>query len=60
MLLYENKEQILLFFLRMIGSPFKKFVSTGKINEELGVVKSREKFLEAIIEIIENSENSGL
>jgi hypothetical protein len=57
MLLYENKEQKLIFFLRMVGSPFKKFVSTGKINEELGVVNSRENLLDSIVEIVKNDEN---
>jgi len=57
MLLYENKKQKLLNILKFTGSPFKKFVSTGEIEEELGIVQSREEFLESIVNQIEKNEN---
>ncbi|MFX1313628.1 MAG: hypothetical protein ACFFHD_13620 [Promethearchaeota archaeon] len=57
MLLYENKKQKLLNILKFTGSPFKKFVSTSEIEEELGIVQSREKFLESIVNEIEKNEN---
>ncbi|MFX1316780.1 MAG: hypothetical protein ACFE9T_13025 [Promethearchaeota archaeon] len=57
MLLFENTKQKLLYYLKILGSPFKKFVSTGELIEELGLVQSRQKLLDSIIEIIENNEN---
>ena len=57
MLLYENKKQKLLNILKFTGSPFKKFVSTSEIEEDLGLVQSREEFLHSIINIIEKNEN---
>lgn len=57
MLLYENKEQKLLNLLRFTGSPFKKFVSTGEIEEDIGLVHSRQDFIQSIINIIEKEEN---
>ena len=57
MLLFENTKQKLLYFLKILGSPFKKFVSTGEFKEELGLVQSRQELLESIINIIENNEN---
>ena len=57
MLLFENRQQKLLNILKFTGSPFKKFVSTGEINEDLGLVPSRQQFLESVIEIIEGNEN---
>ena len=44
-LLYENKKARFLQFLKMGINPFKKFVSTGEIKEEVGLVPSRQKFL---------------
>ncbi|MFX0042295.1 MAG: hypothetical protein ACFE8L_05230 [Candidatus Hodarchaeota archaeon] len=46
-----------MYFLKIFGSPFKKFVSTGELKEELSLVPSRQEFLESIIDIIENNEN---
>ena len=57
MLLFENKKQKLLNILKFTGSPFKKFVSTGEINEDHGLVPSRQQFLESVIEIIEGNGN---
>jgi hypothetical protein len=57
MLLFENKEQKLINILKFIGSPFKKFVSTGEIEEDIGLVESRQDFLHDIADIIEQNEN---
>ncbi|MFX0029478.1 MAG: hypothetical protein ACFE8B_09730 [Candidatus Hermodarchaeota archaeon] len=57
MLLFENYEQKLINILKFIGSPFKKFVSTGEIEEDMGLVQSRKDLLLDIINIIENNEN---
>jgi len=57
MLLFENKEQKLINILKFIGSPFKKFVSTGEIKEDIGLVESRQNFLQNIATIIERNEN---
>ena len=57
MLLFENKEQKLINILKFIGSPFKKFVSTGEIEEDIGLVESRQNFLHNIATIIERNEN---
>jgi hypothetical protein len=57
MLLFENKEQKLLNLLKFTGSPFKKFVSTGEIEEDIGLVHSRQDFIQSIINIIEKEEN---
>ncbi|MFX1417429.1 MAG: hypothetical protein ACFE9N_00770 [Promethearchaeota archaeon] len=57
MLLFENKKQKLLNLLKFTGSPFKKFVSTGEIEEDIGFVKSRQDLLNSIIDIIEKDEN---
>jgi len=57
MLLFENKEQKLINILKFVGSPFKKFVSTGEIKEDIGLVPSRQEFLQNIVNIIESNEN---
>lgn len=57
MLLFENKEQKLINLLKFTGSPFKKFVSTGEIDEDIGLVKSRQDIMHSIINIIEKNEN---
>jgi hypothetical protein len=57
MLLFDNKKQKFLNVLKLTGSPFRKFVSTGEINEELGVVQSRKDILGSIINRIENNES---
>ncbi|MFX0149061.1 MAG: hypothetical protein ACFE8E_15110 [Candidatus Hodarchaeota archaeon] len=57
MLLFENKKGMMLHFLKMGINPFEKFVSTGEIKEDLGLVNSRESLLESIINIIESKKN---
>ncbi|MHA1986404.1 MAG: hypothetical protein ACW98D_07190 [Promethearchaeota archaeon] len=57
MLLFENKEQKLINTLKFIGSPFKKFVSTGEIQEDIGLVPSRQSFLQDIVNITKSKEN---
>lgn len=57
MLLLENKEQKLINTLKFIGSPFKKFVSTGEIREDIGLVQSRKDFLRNIVTIVKGNEN---
>jgi len=57
MLLFENKQQKLLNLLKFTGSPFKKFVSTGEIEEDIGLAHSRQDLLNSIIDIIEKNEN---
>lgn len=57
MLIFENKEQKLINTLKFIGSPFKKFVSTGEIKEDIGLVPSRKDFLGRIVKIIDRNEN---
>ncbi len=57
MLLFENKEQKLLNLLKFTGSPFKKFVSTGEIKEDIGLVQSRQDLLDSIINVLEKDEN---
>jgi hypothetical protein len=57
MLLFENKEQKLINLLKFTGSPFKKFVSTGEIEEDIGLVKSRQDLLYSVINVIEKNKN---
>lgn len=57
MLLFENIEQKLINTLKFVGSPFKKFVSTGEIKEDVGLVQSRQDFLQNIANIIKQNEN---
>ncbi|MFX1550099.1 MAG: hypothetical protein ACFFB9_07060 [Promethearchaeota archaeon] len=57
MLLFENKKQKLLNLLKFTGSPFKKFVSTGEIEEDIGLIYSRQDLLNSIINIIEKDGN---
>lgn len=57
MLIFKNKNHKLLNLLKFTGSPFNKFVSTGKIEEDIGLVQSRQDLLYKIIDIIENDEN---
>ncbi|MFX1396578.1 MAG: hypothetical protein ACFFAS_05980 [Promethearchaeota archaeon] len=54
MLLYENKKGKLISLLKVGLNPFKKFVSTGEIKEELGLVKSRKHLIESIAKLGEN------
>ena len=53
----ENQKEVLLNFLKTGINPFEKFVSTGEIKEDLGLVESRIDLLESIVKIVENNEN---
>ncbi len=57
MLIHENFKAKLLNILKFGINPFKKFVSTGNIKEELGLIKSRKPLLKNIIDTIENNKN---
>ena len=57
MLIYENFKAKLLNILKFGINPFKKFVSTGELKEDLGLMKSRKDLLSTIMEIIEDNEN---
>ncbi|TFG02887.1 MAG: hypothetical protein EU542_03865 [Promethearchaeota archaeon] len=57
MLIYENFKAKLLNILKFGINPFKKFVSTGEIREDLGLTTSRKPLLDKIMEIVENNEN---
>jgi len=57
MLIFENKEQKLLNLLKFTGSPFKKFVSTGEIKEDIGLVQSRQDLLHSIINVLDKNDN---
>ncbi|TFG16565.1 MAG: hypothetical protein EU531_06135, partial [Promethearchaeota archaeon] len=57
MLIYENFKAKLLNILKFGINPFKKFVSTGEIREDLGLVSSRTPLLETIMEFIKNNKN---
>jgi hypothetical protein len=57
MLIFENKEQKLINLLKFTGSPFKKFVSTGEIEENVDLVPSRQGLLNKIVNTIEKDEN---
>ncbi|MFW9950781.1 MAG: hypothetical protein ACFFKA_11740, partial [Candidatus Thorarchaeota archaeon] len=57
MILSESKRVKLLNFLRLGVNPFKNFVSTGELKEELRLVKSRVKLFEKIKEKLENEKN---
>lgn len=57
MLLFENKYQKLLNLLKFTGSPFKKFVSTGEIKEDIGLVQSRQDLLYSIINVLDKNDN---
>ncbi len=57
MILYENKRKKLIRVLKWGNNPFKKFVSTGEIREELGLAKSREILIKAIEQIVKEDKN---
>ena len=48
MLLYENKKIKLLNYIKTGLNPFKNFVSTGEIEERLGVVQSRKDIIASV------------
>ena len=57
MILYENRKEILLNVIRWGNNPFKKFVSTGEIKEDLDLVTSRVGLIQKIKNLIENENN---
>ena len=57
MILYENKRKKLINVLKWGNNPFKKFVCTGEIREELELVKSRENLIKTIEQIVEEDKN---
>ena len=52
MILYENNSARLLNIIKWGNNPFKKFVSTSEIKEELDFVKSREELINRIKTIL--------
>ena len=57
MILYESSEARLLNIIRWGNNPFKKFVCTSEIKEELDLVKSRDDLIKNIISIVEQNNN---
>ncbi len=57
MLLYENRRELLLNVIKWGNNPFKKFVSTGEIKENLDLVNSRIDLIQKIKDLIENETN---
>ncbi len=57
MILHENNEARLLNIIRWGNNPFKKFVSTSEIKEELDLVKSRDNLIRNIKSIIKQNNN---
>jgi len=56
-LLYENKKAKFLNILKIGMNPFKKFVATGEIKEEIGLSNSRKDFIDTLREIIRKNKN---
>jgi len=57
MILYESSEARLLNIIRWGNNPFKKFVCTSEIKEELDLVKSRDDLIKNIISIVKQNNN---
>jgi hypothetical protein len=57
MILHENNEARLLNIIKWGNNPFKKFVSTSEIKEELDLEASREKLIEDIKSILKDKKN---
>ncbi|NVM19413.1 MAG: hypothetical protein HWN80_17060 [Candidatus Lokiarchaeota archaeon] len=57
MILHENNEERLLNIIRWGNNPFKKFVSTSEIKEELDLVKSRDNLIKNIKSIVKQNSN---
>lgn len=57
MLLNENKKAKLINILKLGISPFKNFVSTGEIQEYLGLIGSRREVFESIQTILETNKD---
>lgn len=60
MLLFENKKAKLLNVLKIGINPFKRFVSTGEMKEELSLVSSRNELLKDMITSIKENKNCVL
>ncbi len=57
MILFENSEARLLNIIRWGNNPFKKFVCTSEIKEELNLVKSRDNLIKNIKSIVKQNKN---
>jgi hypothetical protein len=57
MILHENNEARLLNIIRWGNNPFKKFVSTSEIKEELDFVKSRDNLINTIKTVVKENNN---
>ena len=57
MILHENSEARLLNIIKWGNNPFKKFVSTSEIKEELELEKSRDTLIKNIKSIVKNNNN---
>ncbi len=57
MILYENRKELLLNIIKWGNNPFKKFVSTGEIKEDIDLVNSRINLIQKIKELVENETN---
>jgi hypothetical protein len=57
MILYENRKELLLNVIKWGNNPFKKFVSTGEIKEDLDLVTSRVNLVQKIKRLVENESN---
>lgn len=57
MIIYENNEARLLNIIRWGNNPFKKFVSTSEIKEEIDFVKSRDDIINKIKSIVKKESN---
>ena len=57
MILYENRKELLLNIIKWGNNPFKKFVSTGEIKEDLDLVNSRIDLINKIEELVKNETN---
>ena len=57
MILHANNEARLLNIIRWGKNPFKKFVSTSEIKEELDLVKSRDNLIKNIKSIVKQNSN---
>ncbi len=57
MILHENSEARLLNVIKWGNNPFKKFVSTSEIKEELDLEKSRDNLIKNITSIVKQNNN---
>ncbi|MBY9009764.1 MAG: hypothetical protein KGD74_07865 [Candidatus Lokiarchaeota archaeon] len=57
MILYENRKELLLNIIKWGNNPFKKFVSTSEIKEDLDLVNSRVDLIQNIKKLVESKTN---